>query len=430
VDTTPATRSFTVDTTAPDTSIDSGPAGATNDSTPTFSFSADQPGSSFECRVDGGAWAACSSAHTTATLGDGSHTFEVRATDPAGNSDPTPASRTFTVATAVSNPPGDDPDGPGDPGPSDPGPSDPGPSDPGPSDPGPTTPDPSDDGSIVTPSGSDAGSDLGGLAGSLVGERSCQRLGAGLRTKRMKVRGIGNVTVRIQAPAIVMADEPLGVAVTGPQAGKGRLRSVSYSLDGRRQRGGPRQPFALAIKPAALQRIGRHALTLQLKPKRGPARTVKLGMRTFPCVTVFRAYQRRTPGGSQLKLRIDARHAVAGASFSVPASMLPKARANLTVGSLRVVSAGSASRSWKLSFGAGAASGTLLGGAGTPSVTVRGGSVSVGALPADTGIVEIFIGTQRSTRPSALVKRGGSVTLRAALTGASAQRLSYKLRGR
>ena len=101
VDATPASRAFTVDTAAPDTTIDSGPSGLTNDATPTFAFSADQAGSTFECRVDGGAWASCSSAHTTASLADGAHTFEVRATDPAGNVDATPASRAFTVDTAA-----------------------------------------------------------------------------------------------------------------------------------------------------------------------------------------------------------------------------------------------------------------------------------------------------------------------------------------
>jgi CSLREA domain-containing protein len=131
VDASPATRSFTVDATAPETQIDSGPAAGstTDDSTPTFGFSASEAGSTFECRTDGGAFAACSSAHTTAALADGQHTFEVRATDAVGNTDGSPAARTFTV-DAVADP------GPTDPGPTDPGPTDPGPSNPGPTDPG------------------------------------------------------------------------------------------------------------------------------------------------------------------------------------------------------------------------------------------------------------------------------------------------------
>jgi Ca2+-binding RTX toxin-like protein len=57
-------------------------------------------GSSFECRIDSGSYSACGSPITTAHLTDGSHTFYVRAIDPASNTDPTAASRTFTVQTA------------------------------------------------------------------------------------------------------------------------------------------------------------------------------------------------------------------------------------------------------------------------------------------------------------------------------------------
>jgi CSLREA domain-containing protein len=101
-DASPATRSFTVDATAPQTEIDSGPGAGetTEDSTPTFDFSATEPGSTFECRVDAQAFTACSgpdSTHTTADLADGAHTFEVRATDPFGNLDATPAARSFVV---------------------------------------------------------------------------------------------------------------------------------------------------------------------------------------------------------------------------------------------------------------------------------------------------------------------------------------------
>ena len=99
-DPTPASRTFTVDTVPPDTTIGGGPTGTSNDPTPTFSFTSSQPGSSFECKVDSGSYAACSSPKTTAHLADGSHTFAVRATDPAGNLDSTPATRSFTVSTA------------------------------------------------------------------------------------------------------------------------------------------------------------------------------------------------------------------------------------------------------------------------------------------------------------------------------------------
>ncbi|HEX6227950.1 MAG TPA: Ig-like domain-containing protein, partial [Solirubrobacterales bacterium] len=71
----------------------------TNDPTPTFSFSSTEEPATFECKVDEGSFTACSSPHTTDPLSDGPHTFEVRAKDLAGNIDPTPASRSFTVDT-------------------------------------------------------------------------------------------------------------------------------------------------------------------------------------------------------------------------------------------------------------------------------------------------------------------------------------------
>ena len=102
VDQTPDIRTFTVDLGNPETTIDSGPAdgGLTNDSTPTFTFSSSELNSTFECSVDGSAFTACTSPFTTDPLTDGEHTFAVRATDAGGNTDATPATRTFTVDTA------------------------------------------------------------------------------------------------------------------------------------------------------------------------------------------------------------------------------------------------------------------------------------------------------------------------------------------
>jgi hypothetical protein len=98
-DPSPSSRSFTVDATPPQTTINSGPSGTTNDPTPTFAFSS-EPGASFQCKLDSGPYAACSSPRTLGHLGDGSHTFRVRAKDAVGNLDPTAATRAFTVRTA------------------------------------------------------------------------------------------------------------------------------------------------------------------------------------------------------------------------------------------------------------------------------------------------------------------------------------------
>jgi hypothetical protein len=100
-DATPASFAWTIDTTAPDTNITSNPSDPSNDSTPTFSFSSADATATFQCQVDGGGYSACTSGSSFGPLGDGSHTFNVRAVDPAGNQDPTPASHTWTVDGAA-----------------------------------------------------------------------------------------------------------------------------------------------------------------------------------------------------------------------------------------------------------------------------------------------------------------------------------------
>jgi hypothetical protein len=84
----------------PTTTVTGGPSAGTNDPTPTFTFSSADPSASFECKLDSGSYAPCASPKTTAHLADGPHTFHVRARDSAGNIDPTPALRAFTVRTA------------------------------------------------------------------------------------------------------------------------------------------------------------------------------------------------------------------------------------------------------------------------------------------------------------------------------------------
>ena len=85
------------DTTPPDTQITAGPSGTITDANASFSFISSESGSSFACRIDAGAWSSCASPKSYSGLTEGGHTFEVRATDGAGNTDSTPASRTFTV---------------------------------------------------------------------------------------------------------------------------------------------------------------------------------------------------------------------------------------------------------------------------------------------------------------------------------------------
>ena len=91
--------SNTSDTTPPETTIDSGPSGTVNSSSASFAFSSTEPDSTFECALDGASFSGCNSSQNYTELSDGSHTFQVRATDTASNTDTTPAERSWTVDT-------------------------------------------------------------------------------------------------------------------------------------------------------------------------------------------------------------------------------------------------------------------------------------------------------------------------------------------
>jgi hypothetical protein len=95
----PASVSWTYtppDTTAPKVTITTGPSGATTDTSASFSFSADEAGSTFQCSLDGGGFSACESPAVYNGLAPGSHSFSVRATDKAGNTS-APATRSWTI---------------------------------------------------------------------------------------------------------------------------------------------------------------------------------------------------------------------------------------------------------------------------------------------------------------------------------------------
>ncbi len=96
-DPTPASVTWTLDAPAPETTIDSGPVAPTNSPDATFTFSSSETGSTFQCQLDGGGWSACTSPKTYLGLGHGSHTFSVRASDAAGNTDPTPATGPWLI---------------------------------------------------------------------------------------------------------------------------------------------------------------------------------------------------------------------------------------------------------------------------------------------------------------------------------------------
>ncbi|HEY0986961.1 MAG TPA: Ig-like domain-containing protein, partial [Kofleriaceae bacterium] len=100
-DPSPASATWSVDSTAPETAISAGPAASsTTGASVTFEFGSPDSPVTFECKLDAGAFAACTSP-VSFTLTDGMHTFTVRAKDQTGQVDPSPVTRTWTVdATA------------------------------------------------------------------------------------------------------------------------------------------------------------------------------------------------------------------------------------------------------------------------------------------------------------------------------------------
>jgi hypothetical protein len=88
------------DTTPPDTTIVSGPSGMVKSRDATFTFSStESSNATFRTRLDGEIWESNGTAtsKTYSNLANGTHTFEVKATDAAGNTDPIPASRSWKV---------------------------------------------------------------------------------------------------------------------------------------------------------------------------------------------------------------------------------------------------------------------------------------------------------------------------------------------
>jgi hypothetical protein len=121
VDATPAAQSWTVeetvgppppvDTTPPQTTISSGPATTTTSTTANFAFTSSEASSSFECKLDSGSWAACTTPKAYSGVAVGTHQFSVRAIDPANNVDATPAAQSWTVEEEVVTPPPPPPTG-------------------------------------------------------------------------------------------------------------------------------------------------------------------------------------------------------------------------------------------------------------------------------------------------------------------------------
>lgn len=86
------------DNTPPETTIDSKPPDPSSSSSAAFTYSSNEPGSSFQCQLDGAGFSSCpANGISYSGLGNGPHSFLVRAIDPSSNQDPSPAGYSFDV---------------------------------------------------------------------------------------------------------------------------------------------------------------------------------------------------------------------------------------------------------------------------------------------------------------------------------------------
>ncbi len=82
---------------APDTTVDKAPKKRTHKHKAKLRFSSGEAGATFECMLDGAAFAPCVSPAKYKKLDDGRHAFAVRATDAAGNVDASPATAGWKI---------------------------------------------------------------------------------------------------------------------------------------------------------------------------------------------------------------------------------------------------------------------------------------------------------------------------------------------
>jgi hypothetical protein len=72
-----------------------------NITSPTFTFVSNETNAVFQCKLDAGGYATCTSPATFTSLSNGDHLLTVKATDVAGNYDTTPVTFSWTIAAVI-----------------------------------------------------------------------------------------------------------------------------------------------------------------------------------------------------------------------------------------------------------------------------------------------------------------------------------------
>jgi hypothetical protein len=229
--------------------------------------------------------------------------------------------------------------------------------------------------------------------------------------------------MRIRADAAVLPTAPVRVTVNA--AKPAGLRGVRYTLDGRGQRSGRRAPYNLALAPSALA-PGRHMLVARLRPRTGRTRTLTTTLRVAGCATRFTARQYRTTGGTGMRLRVDSRTATSSVVFTLPSALTRGLALGTPSGRIRIVTR-SGRRQFNLRPARGVRPAALTAGTGRPGVRVRGRTITVSALPASTGIVELTVYQPRAPRGARLLGAGRRVSATATIRTPAARRLNARV---
>jgi Bacterial Ig domain/Calcineurin-like phosphoesterase len=89
-------RPVVIDNSLPATTIVKGPTGVVRTTRPAF-YLRSEPGATFSCSLNGGPYEPCSTPAVYSGLDSGRHVFKVRSRDAAGNLEPTPKLRKWTI---------------------------------------------------------------------------------------------------------------------------------------------------------------------------------------------------------------------------------------------------------------------------------------------------------------------------------------------
>ena len=283
-DGSPASQTITVDTTPPQTAIVTGPSGTITEPNPTFTFSTTEPGSTYQCRVDGGAWVTCDATFNPGNLPNGPHTLEVRSIDQAGNQDGSPDQRQFTIDIPTTQPPSNPP--------------------------------------------ADTQTEL---SGSLLSATSCQQLGTGARSAKRRIPGVGAVTVQLTSDSTILSAAPLVITTRAPRA---RTRSVRYTLDNVPLRGANRAlGWAQNVTPSQLSSRSQHSLVVQVKGRGRPTRFT-IAFATLRCDAALSAQLKRKGRASEIAMRVDSRSPASAVTFTAPSKYIPRPRGSFPAGAL------------------------------------------------------------------------------------------------